>query len=163
MFTVRRFVCALALNLVVLSGAMFPEDKKPTDYGWGEKRYYLSMGSSSRKQSEIAKIEIKMNEELAKVPGIVIDRVKFWVVFGTSTNKDARIILRYEFDGNKERKSPKVKMFDVLNFSSESQRLADDEAREKWCAENIHANIISASDWGYDARHISIYFYDPAP
>lgn len=163
MFTVRRFAWAFALNLLALSGTMFPDDKKATDYGWKETRYYLSMGSSSRKQSEIAKIEAEMNKELASVPGVVIDRVKFWVVFGTSTNKDARIILRYEYDGNKERKAPMVKMFDVLNFSSETQRKMDDAARDKWCEENVRANIISVSDWGYDARHISIYFYDPAP
>lgn len=162
----RRFACALFLNVFVLAGTMFPEDKQPPaprDHGWGRGEFYLGMGSSSRRKSEIEKIEKEMNDAIASVPGIIPQEITIRVVFGRSSDKDAEFRLWYKYDANKERKPPKVKLFDVLNFSSDSLRAANCAEEAKWCAENQDINIISTGDWGYDARRITVIIYDPAP
>ncbi|MDO8585178.1 MAG: hypothetical protein Q7R85_03635 [bacterium] len=162
----RRFVCALILNVFVLAGAMFPEDKKPapppTNPGWHELLFYRGTGSSSTKQEEMGKIEMEMNGALAQIPGI--ECIKVNPVFGKS-NKDLRLVVRYKVGENKDRKPPKIKLFDLLDISATRPREEDSKRREEFYEDekNRGMNLLSDADYYYDGRHLTILIYDPAP
>lgn len=161
----HRLLCGLLLNVLVLGGTMFPEDKKPaqppTDPGWHELRFYRKKGNSSARQAEVKAIEEAINGALTQIPGI--DCVKLNPVFGSGGNRDMRLVLRYKVGENKDRKPPHVKLFDLLDISYTDDRKADDDARDEFYEKNARMTLYSDADYYYDGRHLTILIYDPAP